>query len=116
MVYALQQHRTGRLADFRADNFTTFDLTGDFAFGEAFHCLDKGGEYHFFVKTVFDGVVMGLQARALDFYGLLTLLGPFIPKSAMKPKQDMDQYTKELIDRRMERGHDPSTVDVFNYL
>ena len=22
-----------------ADNFTTFDLTGEFAFGEAFHCL-----------------------------------------------------------------------------
>ena len=59
---------------------------------------------------------MGLQMMQLQFYGVLTILAPFIPKSAMKPKQDMDQYTQELVDRRMERGYDPKTVDVFNYL
>jgi len=53
---------------------------------------------------------------ALEFYGVLTLLSPLIPKSAMKPKEDMDRYTKELVDRRMERGYDPKVVDVFNYL
>jgi len=42
-------------------NFTTFDLTGEFAFGEAFHCLDQGGRYHFFMETVFKGVVTGLR-------------------------------------------------------
>jgi len=34
----------------------------------------------------------------------------------MKPKEDMDRYCKELVDRRLERGYDPSTNDVFNYL
>lgn len=97
-------------------NFTTFDLTGDFAFGEAFHCLDRGGEYHFFVKTVFDGVSLGLQMMQLERYGILTLLKPLIPKSALKPKIDMDNYTKELVDRRLERGYDHKTTDVFNYL
>ncbi|TKA72129.1 hypothetical protein B0A55_06358 [Friedmanniomyces simplex] len=97
-------------------NFTTFDLTGEFAFGENFHCLDRGGQYHFFVKIVLNGTVAGLQMMQMQFYGLLTLLKPLIPKSALKPKEDMDQYTKELVDRRMERGYDPKTIDVFNYL
>ncbi|KAK4544572.1 hypothetical protein LTR36_004144 [Oleoguttula mirabilis] len=97
-------------------NFTTFDLTGDFAFGEAFHCLDRGGQYHFFVKTIFDGVSTGLRMMQLEHYYLLTLLKPLLPKSAMKPKLDMDKYTKELVDRRIERGYVPNTVDVFNYL
>lgn len=97
-------------------NFTTFDLTGDFAFGEAFHCLDRGGEHHFFMKTVFDGLAIGLQMVQLERYGLMTLLKPLIPKSTMKPKIDMDNYTKEVVDRRIERGYDPNTMDVFNYL
>lgn len=97
-------------------NFTTFDLTGEFAFGEAFHCLDRGGEYHFFIKTVFNGVVTGLQMMQLQWYWILTLLKPLIPKSFTKPKEDMDRYTKELVDRRLERGHVPGNTDVFNYL
>jgi cytochrome P450 len=97
-------------------NFTTFDLTGDFAFGEAFHCLDRGGEYHFFVKTIFDGVSTALQMQQLECYGLLTLLKPLIPKSFMKPKEDMERYAQELVDRRLERGHVPGKPDVFNYL
>lgn len=97
-------------------NFTSFDLTGDFAFGEEFHCLDRGGEYHFFVKTVFDGVSTGLQMQQLEWYGILTFLKPLIPKSFMKAKEDMDRYTRELVDRRLERGYIPGRTDVFNYL
>lgn len=90
--------------------------TGEFAFGEAFHCLDCGGEYHFFVKTVFDGVVSGLRMMMLEHYGILTLMKPFIPESAFKPKEDMDKYTRELVDRRVERGYIPGTADVSIYL
>ncbi|TKA45892.1 hypothetical protein B0A54_03577 [Friedmanniomyces endolithicus] len=97
-------------------NFTTFDLTGDFAFGEAFHCLDRGGQYHFFVDTVMNGLVTGLKMQQMQHYGLLTLLKPFIPKSALKPKDDMDQYTKELVDRRLEKDHESGTTDIFTYL
>lgn len=97
-------------------NFTTFDLTGEFAFGEAFHCLERGGQRHFFLETVDKGVVLGLQMQQFERYGLLTMLKPFIPRSATKPKDDMDKYTQELVDRRLERGYDFETTDVFNYL
>jgi cytochrome P450 len=97
-------------------NFTTFDLIGDLAFGEAFQCLDRGGEYHFVIRTIFNGVKIGLQMGQLQRYGLLSLIRPLIPKSSMKSKIDMDQYTKDVIDRRMKRGYDPKTNDVFNYL
>ncbi|KAH8812646.1 cytochrome P450 ClCP1 [Xylogone sp. PMI_703] len=97
-------------------DFAAFDLMGDFAFGEEFHCLDRGGEYHFFVKTVFDGIVAGLQMQQLEWYRILSILKPLIPKSAMKPKEDMDRYTQELVDRRIERGYIPGKMDVFNYV
>ena len=107
---------------------------GEFAFGENFHCLvgpllstcpetrltllqDSGGQYHYFVKTVFNGSVMALQMMQLESYGIMTMLKPFLPKSAMRPKEAMDEYTKELVDRRMDRGwNDPETVDVFSYM
>lgn len=97
-------------------NFTTFDLTGDFAFGEAFHCLDRGGAYHFFISTLFSGMKMSVQMQQVERYGLFTLLKPLIPKSMMKPKEDMDRYTRELVDRRVERGYVQGKMDVFNYL
>lgn len=59
---------------------------------------------------------MGLLMMALELYGFLTFVTPFIPKSALKSKEGMDQYTKELVYRRMGRGYDPDTIDVFNYL
>lgn len=82
-------------------NFTTFDLTGEFAFGESFNCL-QGGQYHFFVKTVYEGAVAGLRMMQLDRYYIFTLFEVFIPKSVMKPKEDMDLYTQQLVDRRLE--------------
>ena len=63
-----------------------------------------------------NGVVFGLRLGQLNYWGLVDLMKPFIPKSAMKPKEDMDNYTQRLCDKRMDRGYDPKTVDVFNYL
>lgn len=97
-------------------NYTTFDLTGDFAFGEAFHCLERGGENHFFLKTVLGGVKLGNQMQQLEFYGILTLMNPFIPKSASKPIDDLYSYTEKLVDRRLDRGYIEGRSDVFNYL
>ncbi|KAK0909437.1 hypothetical protein LTR91_008538 [Friedmanniomyces endolithicus] len=115
-TYTRLPYEQARRLIYRKDNFTTFDLTGEFAFGEAFHCLDRGGQYHFFVDTVMNGLVTGLKMQQMQHYGLLTLLKPFIPKSALKPKDDMDQYTKELVDRRLEKDHTSGTTDIFTYL
>ncbi|KAK0934063.1 hypothetical protein LTR29_014379 [Friedmanniomyces endolithicus] len=115
-TYTRLPYEQARRLIYRKDNFTTFDLTGEFAFGEAFHCLDRGGQYHFFVDTVMNGLVTGFKMQQMQHYGLLTLLKPFIPKSALKPKDDIDQYTKELVDRRLEKDHTSGTTDIFTYL
>jgi cytochrome P450 len=97
-------------------NFATFDILGDFAFGEEFHCLDRGGEYHFLVKNTFDGLVIGTQIQQLERYKIWSIVKLFLPKSFMKPKIVMDRYIKELVDRRLEQGYLPGKMDVFNYL
>lgn len=96
-------------------NFTAFDLTGEFAFSESFHCLENGG-YHFFVKIVFSGVIAGLRLMQLERWKIWTLMQPIIPKSLMKPKEQMDSYCAALVDRRIERGYVKGATDVFNYL
>jgi cytochrome P450 len=63
-----------------------------------------------------EGVITGLQMQQFDYYYLLTLLKPFIPKSVFKPKEDMDRYTEELVARRAAHGYLPGRTDVFNYL
>lgn len=97
-------------------NFTTFDLTGEFALGEAFHCLDKGGESHFFLDTVLGGVIVGCQVWQLQRYGLLTLIEPFFPKSVMEKQYQMASYTKGIVDERLKSGFIPGHADVLNYL
>ena len=97
-------------------NFVTFDLTGEFAFDESFHCLDQGGKSHFFVKTVLGGVVAGLKVMQFERWGLWTILEPMLPKAVYQAKVDMDNYTAELVDRRTEKGHVSGKADVLNYL
>lgn len=97
-------------------NFAIFDILGDFAFGEEFHGLDSGGEYHMLVKTTFEGLLTGTRIMQLERYKIWSIIKPFLPASFMKPKVIMDQYIKELVDRRMEQGYIPGQMDVFNYL
>ena len=96
-------------------NFVTFDLTGDFAFGESFHSLESG-QYHSFVKTIFAGIRLGLAMNQLERYGLWTVLRRFLPKSAYKARANMIKYTRDLVDRRMQHGFQEGRTDVFNYL
>ena len=90
-------------------NFATFDLTGEFAFGEAFKCLEQGGAYHFFVKSVLVGAVIGNKLGMIDRYGIWSLLRPLLPRSFFQAKVDMDNYNAALIEKRAERGYVPST-------
>ena len=100
-------------------NYTTFDLTGEFAFGDAFHCLDSGGKSHFFLDTVLRGVVMGCRVWQLERYGLLTILSPVLnlfAKEEMRMANEMARYTRELVDSRLEEGYKAGGTDVLNYL
>lgn len=97
-------------------NYTTFDLNGEFSLGEAFHCLDKGGQSHFFMDTVLGGVVIGCQVWQLQRYGFLSLIGPFLPKSVLEKQHKMAEYTKAIVDERLRHGFMPNHADVLNYL
>lgn len=97
-------------------NYATFDLTGEFAFDEPFHCLEDGGKDHFFVKTVSHGTTAGQKIMQLERYGIFSMIKPFLGKSAMQAKFDMDDYTAELVERRREKGYVPGKTDVLNYL
>ncbi|KAL1606247.1 hypothetical protein SLS60_003649 [Paraconiothyrium brasiliense] len=100
-------------------NYTTFDLTGEFSFGEAFHCLEGGGKSHFFLETVLGGVVVGCQVWQLERYRLLTMLQPVLARfagEAMEKQEMMGRYTQKLVDRRLEEGYQVGRKDVLNYL
>jgi cytochrome P450 len=97
-------------------NFTTFDLTGEFALGEAFHCLEKGGQSHFFLDAVLGGIVIGCQIWQLERYGLWTLMEPFLRNSIMKKRYRMASFTRDIVDQRLKNGFIPGSNDVLNYL
>lgn len=65
-------------------NFTTFDVSGDLAFGEPFGCLEKG-EYHPFVATIIGSARLGTVLQGVAFFSLLkNCLMPLILKAALK--------------------------------
>lgn len=97
-------------------NYATFDLTGELAFDESFHCLDQGGKEHFFVGTVCNYAVGGFRLAQLERYKIWSLLQPLIPKSFMQPLIDMDDYTSSLVDRCLARGYVPGKPDFFNFV
>ncbi|KAJ4356741.1 uncharacterized protein N0V89_004777 [Didymosphaeria variabile] len=100
-------------------NYTTFDLTGEFSFGSAFHCLDSGGKSHFFLDTVLAGVVVGCQIWQLERYKLLTILQPVLSLfagEAIKKQEMMGRYTQKVVDARLEEGYQVGRKDVLNYL
>lgn len=100
-------------------NYTTFDLTGEFAFGEALGCLEKGGKSHFLLETVLGGVVVGCQMWQLERYGLVSALGPLLSvfaKGEVEKGERMARYTRELVDARVGEGYKEGGTDVLNYL
>jgi cytochrome P450 len=97
-------------------NCTTFDFMGDFAFGEAFSTVSTAAASITFSSRLSLSFVLGFQMQQIEWYGLLSLVRPLISDSVMKPKEDMDWYTEELVYRRFKRGYVPGKTDVFNYL
>lgn len=95
--------------------WTTLDFTGEFAFGQSFNCLDKM-EWHPWMTTIFDGVVVGVAISQLERYGVYTFMKAVLPKSAFKVKEDLDNYVKGVVDARVKRGKDETQPDVFRNL
>ncbi|KAK8120575.1 Cytochrome P450 [Apiospora kogelbergensis] len=89
-------------------NFTTFDIIGDLAFGEPFHCLWEAVN-HWWLDAVFDlfqdGVFMR-AARRLSWPLPSILAWLFVPKKLVKNRMDQFMFTVERVNRRLQMTTD----------
>ena len=83
-------------------NFFTMDVIGDLAFGESFHCLENG-EYHHWVKTLFD-FVKGMSIAAAPRYYPTTefLFEKLMPRSILESQRRHTEYANRMISRRLD--------------
>ncbi|KAK6854491.1 toxin biosynthesis cytochrome P450 monooxygenase [Apiospora arundinis] len=85
-------------------NFTTFDIIGDLAFGEPFHCL-RDAVWHWWLDAVFDLFQDGVFMRAARRFSwpLPTILAwLFVPKKLVKNRMDQFMFTVERVNRRLQ--------------
>jgi averantin hydroxylase len=86
-------------------NWTTFDLIGDLAFGELFHCLENVYN-HPWITFVHENIksipYIGLVRR----YGLFGLLQYLVPKKLLKARQENYEYAKDKVTTRIKLGKD----------
>ncbi|GKT40464.1 trichothecene C-15 hydroxylase [Colletotrichum spaethianum] len=82
-------------------NWTTFDIIGDLAFGEPFHCLDES-DYHPWVKMIFDGVKAGAFNMNARRYPLIErLLMNFVPADLQNQRAQHMALTHEKVQKRL---------------
>lgn len=98
-------------------NFFTFDIMGDFAFGESFRSL-QNSEYHSWVRSVLESVHLGIIVTQMERYGLWSILERLVPQSWFAARDMCNAYVEQVVDRRLEKGNLSGTgkVDLFNYL
>ncbi|KAF4548523.1 Averantin hydroxylase-like protein [Elsinoe fawcettii] len=85
-------------------NFTTFDIIGDLTCGESFGCLEAG-EYHPWIATIFSGIKVSTMMTAISFFPWIrTLPMSLVPKSALKKRDELKQYTELTVRKRLALG------------
>ena len=82
-------------------NFTTFDIIGDLSFGTPFNCL-VSNEYHYWVLNTIKVIRSVPYVQFLNTYPLLgKLVKLFMPKSIKTVRDNMFNYTRTAVDRRL---------------
>lgn len=84
-------------------NWTTFDMIGDLAFGESFHCLEDK-KTHPWIEAVFGNVKAVPYMQVIRHYGLEKLLPLLLPKKVMEVRLKNYTYGEEKINKRIEAG------------
>ncbi len=84
-------------------NFTTFDIVGDLALGESFHCLEES-KYHGWVSVLFTQFKIAGIFMSLRFFGIDKLLRLVLPKSLLKKRAEHAQYAQSRIYHRLDQG------------
>ena len=97
-------------------NFTTFDIIGDLAFGESFHCLEDE-EYHNWVSTIFNSIkfIAYLQA-ARRFPPLTDALKLLLPRTLREQRAKRMQFNKDAVVKRLKLGKDVDRPDFISYI
>lgn len=85
-------------------NYTTFDVIGDLAFGEAFGCLETS-QYHPWVSMIFQSFKLGTWLQTASFFPWFKLaIFATIPKGLREKREEHMRLTKKKLSRRMELG------------
>ncbi|KAF8471121.1 cytochrome P450, partial [Kalaharituber pfeilii] len=97
-------------------NFTTFDIIGDLAFGDAaaFECLENE-KPHPFVTMILNSAYVMCVADIFRRYPFMLKLGYFfIPKKLLKDRIQQIQYSEALVKERM--STDTDRKDFMTYI
>lgn len=84
-------------------NFTTFDIVGDLALGESFHCLEDS-RYHGWVALLFLQFKAAAFIVAVRLVGLGNLLRMLLPRSLLSKRKQHAELAIERIHRRLDQG------------
>jgi hypothetical protein len=105
-----EQKEKGKLDIKSWMNYTTFDITGDFVFGEPFGCLEEG-ELHPWIGLIFNAIRMVSVLGVVNQFPLLSAaLKSCIPKSLEQKSLNNFKFSVEKVDRRLELQTDRSDV------
>jgi len=80
-------------------NWTTFDITGDLIFGEAFGCL-QGSQYHAWIDFIFKTIKWGIRISALDYLGFHWLV-QLIFRYGGSDLTQVRGYTRAMLEKRL---------------
>lgn len=88
-------------------NYTTFDMIGDFAFGEPFNCL-QDSKYHPWVAMIFESVKSGRFASVLKYFPRIAPIvkALVIPKHLIAKRYQNYYYTMEKVGYRLKQKSD----------
>ncbi|KIX06698.1 uncharacterized protein Z518_04674 [Rhinocladiella mackenziei CBS 650.93] len=95
-------------------NWCTFDMMGDLTFAEPFGCL-KEGQYHNWVRMIFDGVKAYPWVQAAVYYNLIWFVNWVTPKHLAEAKRNADANAYAKLDRRLEKK-DLNRKDFMSYI
>ena len=99
-------------------NFATFDIIGDLAFGESFHCLEQAN-YHEWVTVMFSQFKAAIMILAMRYLGLEKPVKMMMPKSLKEKRGIHASSANDKIRRRLAQGaegHDAQRNDFMTYI
>ena len=96
-------------------NFTTFDLIGDLAFGDPFHCLDTG-ETHPWVSAITDNIRTISRLRVFTEYPILKpLRSLLLTKESRRKRAEHHEFMRLKAQKRIDAGADTRN-DFMSYI